>query len=175
MTYEKLKKIIFNSHIKVAIIGIVILALGGLIMLYPLVNAKSNNIVALIFGGVFAALGALALRNAIPAMLQAKSDKHPMLKAIKSGEKDYLFWVYIKQIHTTVGEDVKVGTASNVIYFSKDCKGKGVELALGKNDSAEDLLVYFQEHFEIPYVGYGEEAKNAVNNHFGNSGWQKVQ
>ncbi|MCH2236001.1 MAG: hypothetical protein MK078_17305 [Crocinitomicaceae bacterium] len=176
MTYEKLQKILVNSNIKVAVIGVVILFIGGSIFLTPFLNGKGNVIVAFIIGGIITALGVLALKNTLPNILQARSEKHPLLAAIKENKRDFLVWVYVKEIQvTTQGGDKTLGKSRNLIYFDKDCEGKGVELVVSKSENAHDLYDYLCENFDIPYRGYSSENRDAINTHFGNTGLKKVQ
>lgn len=161
---------------KVMIIGTVIFLMGVTIICAPLIGAEGSWTVGAIFGGILALLGALALRNALPNILKAKTSKHQLLKAIEEGERDFLIWLYRTEIHVkenTLGQTV--GTSNTLIYFDKNCKGKGVELAVSKKDSAADLYDYLSENFDVPYLGYNDKNKNAVNEFFGNKGWRKVQ
>lgn len=60
------------------------------------------------------------------------------------------------------------------IYFSKDCNGKGVELTLSKKDSADAFIEYLANEFNIPYLGYSDEIRGAINTEYGLKGWKKV-
>ncbi len=175
MNYEKVKSILFKSNVKVAIIGVIVLFLGGLSASYPLFNAKTSIILTSIFGGIFIVLGVLVLWKSIPGLIQAKAETHPLLIAIKKGHKDYLVWLYKKQIDTTVGNGgAKVGTSNNVVFLSNDCNGKATELTLTKKDSADDFIEYLSREFDIPYLGYNDEIRASINKEFGSKGWKKV-
>ncbi len=176
--YQKLKKIIIKSNIKVTLIGVVIIVLGIVMIATPLMSEKGSASIMVSgpFGGVFALLGFLALRNSLPNIIKAKSDQHPLLKAITDKRKDFLVWVYKKEIQVTDANGGETyGTSNTLIYFDKDCKGKGVELAVSKKDSIEDIYNYLLENFDITYLGYSKDKANKINELFGNTGWRKVQ
>ncbi len=177
MNYEKLKSILFKSNVKVLIIGIVILVMGVLAALFPFISESfhGSTTALVIIGGIFALLGLLALKNVFPAAIKAKSGKHPLLKAIKEGQKDYLVWVYKKQIDTTLGSGgATIASSYNIAYFTKDCKGKGGELVLSRKDSSDDLIDYLCTQFDIPYLGYADDTREAVNIYFETKGWKKL-
>lgn len=173
MNYKKVKRILIKSNIKVAIIAIIVLFLGGLAATYPFFNSETNFIVTSLFGGIFILIGVLILWKTLPAIVQAKTEKHPLLNAIKIGEKDYIVWLYKKEIITSV-EGIKAGTSNNVIYLSKDCKGKAIELTLSKKDSADSFIEYLSGEFNIPYVGYDNDIREAINKEYSLKGWKKV-
>jgi hypothetical protein len=175
MNYEKVKSILFKSNVKISIIGIIMLFLGGLSASYPLFNADSNIIITSIFGGIFMLLVIAVLWKSTPTLIQAKTEAHPLLRAIKEEQKDYIVWLYKKQIETTLGEGAAtVGTSNNVVLYTKDCNGKATELTLSKKDSADDFIEYLTNEFNIPYLGYADDTREAINNNFSNKGWKKV-
>ena len=67
-----------------------------------------------------------------------------------------------------------VGCSKNVAIFSKDCKGKGYELVLDNSDMALQLVDYLKEHFDIPYLGYADQTREAVNAEYAGKGWPKL-
>ena len=161
MNYEKLKSILFKSNIKVLIIAIILLGIGVTIALYPLFNEKSNIIVITIFGGIFLLLGLLLTYKTASWLSQVKSDKFPLLKAIKENQKDYVVWIYRKQINTTAGNDgPTLGSSQNLLVYPKE--GKMIEIVLSKKDSTDDIMEYLANEFNIPYIGFTDDNKEAV-------------
>lgn len=177
MNYEKLRSLLSKSNTKASILSIVIMALGGFILYYSIFRedykGMASLIIGLIFGGMFVIMGLIALKNLLVDAIKAKRNTHPLLMAIKNGQRDYLVWLYIQQINTTV-EGNTVGTSKNINYFSKDCKGKGKTIISGGEFSAEEVIEYLKSQFDIPYLDYSNQTRDAINEYFGTSGIKKL-
>lgn len=162
MNYKELKSTLSSSNIKVSIIGIIVLFLGGLSISYGLTNPKSSMIGLSIFGGLFIGLGLLVLYGALPVLIQIKSDTYPLLKAIKEGQKDYIIWVYNKQINTTAGHGGgTLGSSQNIIFYNKE--GKSTEITLGGKTSPDSVIQYLATEFPNIQIGYADDTREAVS------------
>lgn len=175
MNYKKLKSTLYKTYLKISIIGLIILFFGVVIFVRPLLGSSGNLPVSLILGGIIAALGIVALYKSVPALIKALNDQDPILHAIHAGKKDFLVWIYRKEIHTTLGNGGQsVGYTNNIGIFTKECKGKGFELIMSDTKSAEDMMNYLSSEFEIPYIGYDELTRVEINKYFGLEGSKRV-
>lgn len=177
MNYEKLQSILFKSTIKLMAIGIPMLLFGIYIIAFPFLDEsfQGSTMALVIIGGLITLGGIVVLIKSIPIAIGAKTGNHPFLKAIKNGQRDYIYWVYGQQINTTLGNGGEtIGKSNNINYFSKDCKGKGIPIVLSKKDSPDEFIEFLQNHFDIPYIGYADETREAVNKYFGTSGLKKL-
>lgn len=174
MDYKKFKSILIKSISALAILSIVILLMGIGVFAYMLTDSKSSVIGLSIFGGIFLIIGLLLLYKTIPAIISLKLDKHPVLKGIKENRRDAIVWLYQKQIDTTLGNDgPKVGSSNNISLWLKN--GDGIELILSQKTSPEEIIDFIRSNFDIPYIGYSDDNREAVTKLFGrNAKWQKM-
>ncbi|MEZ4978598.1 MAG: hypothetical protein R2772_04805 [Chitinophagales bacterium] len=175
MNYKKLKKTLYTSYLKISIIGTIVLFFGMAIIVRPLLGSKGNLPISLIFGGLCIALGIAVLYTAIPAFIKAINDRDPILHAIHAGKKDFLVWVYRKEIHTSLSNTGEsIGYTNNIGIFTKESKGKGFELIMSDTQSAEAMIAYLRSEFEIPYIGYTDKNRAEINKYFSLEGSKRV-
>ncbi|MCB0400941.1 MAG: hypothetical protein KDD41_02580 [Flavobacteriales bacterium] len=179
MNYETFKKVLSKANNIAVVISVILVLIGTAIivnMLLGIENKKTVSIViGMFFGVLLLILGVIAFKRMLSDQLQARNDTHPILKAIKEGDRGYLMWVYVEQINTTLGHDgPKVGTSQNVNYFTRDCKGKGKTIMTGKNYTAAEIIAYLSTEFDIPYLDYSDKTREAMNTYFGTSGLKKL-
>lgn len=174
MDYKKFKGILIKSNIKVMIIAVIILFLGGAIISRIFLSDTGSVIGLAIFGGLFSLLGLLVLFKTLPSIIQTITNKHPLLSAINRHEKNYIFWLTRKQINTTAGHGgATLGTSQNIIIY--DNEGKGLEIALGRKTDPDSVIEYLTSEFNIPYIGYSDKTRETVNQHFSRTeGWKKL-
>jgi hypothetical protein len=174
MDYKKFKGILIKSNIKIMIIAVIILFLGGAIISRIFLSDQGSVIGLAIFGGIFSLLGLIVLIKILPATIQVITNKHPLLSAINLHQKNYIVWITRKQINTTAGHGgPTLGTSQNFIIY--DNEGKGLELTLGRKTDPNSIVEYLTSEFNIPYIGYSDETRDAVNQHFGRTeGWKKL-
>lgn len=178
MNFEKLKSILFSSLLKMNLIMLIMLGFSIGILTRPLYltnNSVLSVSITFLIGLPLFGMSVWFLIKQLPLMIQAKRETHPLLKAIKEGQKDYLVWVFIKQINTTVGHDGPVvGGSKNVSIFPKDSGGKGYDLVLNNSDDAANLVRYLTEEFEVPYLGFSDQTREAVYAEYSGRGWKKI-
>ena len=179
MNYETLKKILSKSNNLAVFISAILVLLGLVIIVNSFLGIGSKKTISIVLGSSFGillfTLGLIAFKRLLSDQLKAKKDTHPILKAIKAGDRDYLVWVYVEQINTTIGhEGPRVGTSRNINYFTKDCNGKGKTIMTGKEYSADEIINYLSKEFDIPYLDYSDKTREEMNKYFGTSGLNKL-
>ncbi len=179
MNYKTLKKILSKANNLAVAISVILVLMGLAIVINSFLDIENKKTVSVVLGSVFGilffTLGLIAFKRLLSDQLKAKKDTHPILKAIKAGDRDLLLWIYVEQINTTISHDgPKVGTAQNINYFTKDCKGKGKTIMTGKKHSADEIINYLSTQFDIPYIGYTDKAREEMNKYFGTSGLKKL-
>lgn len=161
MNYIEFKSVLKKSSVKILVIGIFILFIG-----LPILGANfydESKTVYWIIGLLFMALGLLMIIKPLLDILSIKSDTHPILKSIQTGNKDFIVWVYIKEITSKV-EGVKVGKSNNVVIVTK--LNKMIELVLNNKTSPDELIAYVKSQFPDALVGYTTENSEKVKSLF---------
>lgn len=158
MDYSGFQSVLTRSKRKIAIVG-VILALCGAPFIIAVIVSESRAMYWG-FGLFFVLLGVLITIISVRDLSKMKSGKLPLLNAMNGNERDYLVWIYLKQINSKV-EGVKVGTAHNVVLYTKHNKMQ--ELVLGKKTSPEEVINFLHSQFPEAYVGYTDENRAAVS------------
>lgn len=157
MDLKELNKNIMGCSIKIIIIGILVLSLGGFMMGYAFTEKQDVNIALAIFGGFFVALALFILFITMRVAV-----KNPLVKAIKSGDKDFLVWIYNKQISTTAGHGgATLGTSQNVVMYYKD--GTPLELNLNRKTNPNDFITYLSKEFPNAHVGFDDATRAKVS------------
>lgn len=157
MDVNEVAKIMKGSATKVIILSLVIIGLGGAILVGAFLEEDGFNIGLGVFGGLITALGLIAIIRTIVA-----ATKNPLVNAIKSGDREFLVWVYNKQINTTAGHDgPTLGTSQNVVLYYKD--GKNLELTLGKKSDPVAFVQFLKQEFPNAHVGYSDDTRDAVS------------
>jgi hypothetical protein len=174
MNYKTLRKILLSSNIQVLIITIIVFGMGTAMLLYASSDSFGGSVIGLsLFGGLFFFLAIVLFYKFLPALYGALSGSDPLLKALRENEKDYLVWVYRKQIDTTLGNGGStIGTSNNVVVYNKE--GNMIELVLAGNRDPEEVILFLADEFDIPYLGYTDDNRNAINENYYPRGWQKV-
>lgn len=161
MNYIEFKSVLKKSSVKILIIGIFVLLIG-----LPILGANffdESKTSYWIMGLLFTGLGLLMVIKPILDILSINSDTHPILKSIQSGTKDFIVWVYIKEITSKV-EGVKVGKSNNVVIVTK--LNKMIELVLNNKTSPDELIDYVKSQFPNALVGYTSENSEKVKSLF---------
>lgn len=161
MNYNEFKSVLKKSSVKILVIGIVILFIG-----IPIVGANffdESKTTYWIIGLLFIGLGLLMTIKPIRDVSSINSDTHPILKAIKSGDKSYIVWIYVKEIISKV-EGVNVGKSNNVVIVTK--LNKMIELVLNKKTSTDELIAYVKSQFPDTLVGFTNENSEKVKSLF---------
>lgn len=161
MNYIEFKAVLKKSSVKILIIGIFVLLIG-----LPILGANfydESKTSYWVIGLLFVALGLLMTVKPILDISSIKSDNHPILKSIQTGTKDFIVWVYIKEITSKV-EGVKVGKSNNVVIVTK--LNKMIELVLNNKTSPEELIEYVKSQFPNALVGYTDENSEKVKSLF---------
>lgn len=161
MNYIEFKSVLKKSSVKILIIGIFILLIG-----LPIFGANfydESKTSYWVMGLLFIGLGLLMTIKPTLDILSIKSDTHPILKSIQTGSKDFIVWVYIKEITSKV-EGVKVGKSNNVVIVTK--LNKMIELVLNNKTSPDELIDYVKSQFPYALVGYTTENEEKVKSLF---------
>jgi hypothetical protein len=120
----------------------------------------------MIFGGIFIFFGLIVLVKTLPSLIKIWTDTDPLLKAIKENRKDYVVWVYNKQINTTAGVNgPTLGSTHNIIFYNID--GESTEIVIGRKLSPESVIDYLAKEFPQSYIGYSDETRETVSNLLG--------
>lgn len=159
-----------SNNLAVFLSGIIAL-FGGVLIFHGINSIGEKELISisisLLFGLIILVMGIIALKRLLNDQIKAKKGTHPLLKALKERDKDFLVWVYIEQINTTLEKDGPVlGTAQNINYFTRDCKGKGKVIMTGKKHSAQEVIDFLTTKFDIPYLDYSDETRQAMNKYF---------
>lgn len=146
-----------KSSVKILIIGIVIFFIG-----LPIAGANfydESKMSYWIFGLLFIGLSLFMIIKPIRDLSSLKSDSHPILNAIKTGDKNFIVWIYIKEIISNV-EGVKVGKSNNVVIVTK--MNKTMELVINRRTSPDELINYVKSEFPNALVGFTNENSEKV-------------
>lgn len=177
MNYKELQKLLSKSNTLAVVLAAIVASLGLLILIFPFLWYKgvTSLVLSLIFGLLLLIMGLVASRRLLSDQIKARRGMHPILKAIKEKDRDLLVWVYIQQINTTLGHDgLQVGATQNINYFTKDCKGKGKTIIVGKRYDANEIIEYLKTEFDIPYLDYSDQTRATMNEYYGTSGIKKL-
>ncbi|NOQ72373.1 MAG: hypothetical protein GQ574_10255 [Crocinitomix sp.] len=148
--------------------------MGTAMVIYSFSDSFRGSVIGLnIFGGLFLLLGLFVCYKLLPTLIKTLTGSHPLLKAIKNNQSDYILWMFIKQIDTTLGNGgATVGSSNNITIYSKD--GDMFDLILSRKKSTEEYMDYLVNTFDIPYKGYSEETREQVNNRAGRTKWNRM-
>lgn len=125
-------------------------------------------LIGLIFGGLFLVLGLIAFKRMLSDQIKARRGTHPILEAIREGDRDFLVCVYIEQVKTVLDNGSgKIDAGQNVNYFTRDCKGMGKTIMTGRICTADELVAYLCTEFDIPYLDLSDSTRAALNKRFG--------
>lgn len=87
------------------------------------------------------------------------TDTHPLLSAILKGNKEFVIWIYQKEIISKV-EGANVGKSNNVVIWTKT--NKQIEIVLSNKTSPLELIKYLSSMFPNASVGYSKETENEI-------------
>ena len=147
MDFKKIKKILIGSGIKVFLITLILFGFGLGMIITAFSDGFKGSVVALvIIGGLFGSLGLLVSFKVVPAIVSGITESHPLLKAIKNNQSDYVAWIFRKQINTTLRHGGStVGKSNNICVYYKN--GGNTELVLNRSTSPDDVLLYLSGCF----------------------------
>ncbi|MCC6182721.1 MAG: hypothetical protein IT237_12900 [Bacteroidia bacterium] len=157
MNYNEFKTILKKSSTRILIIGIFILLIG-----LPIICANffdSNKASYWILGGIFTAIGLLMTIKPLKDISSINTDTHPLLSAILKGNKEFVIWIYQKEIISKV-EGANVGKSNNVVIWTKT--NKQIEIVLSNKTSPLELIKYLSSMFPNASVGYSKETENEI-------------
>lgn len=163
MDYNGFKKAIKKSFVKSIIVGIGIFMFGAFIAWLILSGADSEMddmgtgglIVIWVLAGLCLFFGGAITFKQIKDALYLSQDKHPILNALKKGDRAYVIWVYEYVTQVNGG-----GSDHQVWVFSLD--GKKHILSL-KKKRIQEVIQYLTVQFPDATIGYSEEIKDQMS------------
>lgn len=158
MNYEFLKSSLVKSKFRILFVGVLTALLGAGSLIGAL--GPDSKIVYWVFAGIFLAIGLLILGMALKGIIEIKSEKYPLIQAIKQKESDYVVWMYDKRIAAQV-EGITVSKSSNVVIYNKH--GKMTEIVLGRKIPANNVIDYLSSQFPDAHVGYDSATRETVS------------
>lgn len=145
------------------VVSLLIIAVG-----LPIVSANfydTQKVSYWVFGVLFVGIGLLIAVKSTMELNKIKNDMHPILNAITMGDKNFIVWMYQKQITSKV-EGVNVGKSNNIVFITKT--NKMIEIALNNKTSPDALISYISEQFPNALVGYTNEHQATMKHFFKN-------
>lgn len=158
-----------RSGIKMAIIGVFILALG-LFMIWMSVSGADpeakdipigGTIALWVFAIIFALVGLLMIWLPIKTSMNQKKGKDPITNAIQSGDSGFILWFY--EYVAEVKSGAAKNTAHRIFMFSRDNKQYSMDV---KKARVQDVLSYLQSKFPQAMMGYTPEMEAAYKARF---------
>ena len=167
MDISGFRKAISKSFVKNIIIGTCITAFGGFIAWLILSGADSEMddipaggmIVIWTLAGLCFFFGGLITFKHVREAFALRSGKHPVLSAIKNGDKGYLVWIYENVISVQGG-----GSDHQIWSYSHDGKQHIMSI---KGKRVKEVIKFLQEQFPNAVMGYSDEIRENMGQSFG--------
>lgn len=158
MNYNTFKTLLKKTKQKFILVALLIALVGAPFIVMGVKDGIHWGF--LITGGVLTLLTLFLLMISIRDLSRINADELPILKAIRQGQKDYLVWMYVKEINTKV-EGVQAGTSNNLVLINR--QGKMEELVLNRKTSPYDIMDYLGTEFPDAHVGYSDDTRAEVS------------